>query len=204
MAHRQRVVWFLLLGAFLASILSGCGTYTFKSTLIDDPRPAPDFALADGTNTPFQLSAQKGKVVVLFFGFTSCPDVCPTTLADLSDVKQKLGDDAANLEVVMVSVDRERDTPERLRSYVTAFDPSFIGVTGSADQLDQTYRDYGVTAIRRDLPTSKLGYTIDHSAYLYFIDKAGRWRAVAPNASAVDDVASDLRFLLTRDQASST
>ncbi len=172
--------------------LAACQPYQFRGHMRQDPKPAPDFTLTDHTSQPFRLSEQADKVNVLFFGFTSCPDICPTTLSKLSSVMDELGEAADDVQVVMVTVDPERDTVEKMATYVTAFGPQFTGVRGDRYDLDPVYRDYGVFAERRDLPDSALGYTIDHSGYLYIIDKQGRWRATFSHNDAMEDIASDL------------
>lgn len=181
----------------LASGLSACGPYIFRSgALIEPPNPAADFTLNTSEGQPFQLSQQRNKLILMFFGFTNCPDVCPTTLADMKAVRERLGTDAEKTQFVMITVDPDRDTPERMTRYVKAFDPSFIGLVGSQAQLDQIYKDYGVTAIRRELPDSALKYTMDHSASVYVIDKNMQWRAQLSYGSAIDDLVSDIRYLL--------
>jgi protein SCO1/2 len=192
---RLRPVFCTLLLAALA--LSSCGRYAWRSgLLIDDPTPAPDVALTDAGGQPYRLADQRGAVVLLFFGFTNCPDVCPTTLADLAAARAQLGDDGRQVRVTLITVDRERDTPDRLARYVATFDPSFVALTGSEAQLAQVYQAFGVTAMRRELPGSALGYTIDHSASVYVVDQAGRWRALISNGAAVADIVSDLRYLV--------
>jgi protein SCO1/2 len=184
----------LLLAAF---VLGACGRYAWRTgMLIDDPSPAPALALNDTRGQPFQLADFAGDVTLLFFGFTSCPDVCPTTLADLAAARKQLGDDGQKLHVVLVTVDPERDTPDRLERYVHSFDPSFSALTGSAEQLAQVYQGYGVMVAKRDMPGSALGYTVDHTASVYVIDQAGRWRGLISNGSPVEDIVSDLRYLL--------
>lgn len=179
----------------LVLALSACGSYELRGGAIEPPSAAPDFTLTDHTGQPYRLSDQRGKVVLIFFGFTSCPDICPTALADLAAAKQRLGDAGENVEVVLITVDPERDTAEELERYVTAFDPSFVGLYGTREQLEQVYKDYGVTVIRRDLPDSALGYTVDHSGFIYVIDRAGNWRELFSHGAAVDDIASDVRYL---------
>jgi protein SCO1/2 len=178
-------------------MLAACGRYSWRTgMLIDDPSAAPPLALTDTRGQPFQLEAFRGGVTLLFFGFTSCPDVCPTTLADLAAARRQLGGDADRLHVVLITVDPERDTPDRLERYVHSFDPSFTALTGSPEQLAQVYQSYGVMATRRDMPGSALGYTVDHTASVYVIDQAGRWRAMISNGSPVEDIVSDLRYML--------
>ncbi|GAB4203434.1 MAG: SCO family protein [Roseiflexaceae bacterium] len=186
----------LLLGLVLAALLSGCGPYVFRGSIVEPPEAAPDISLSDQDGRPFLLSEQRGKVVVLFFGFSSCPDICPTALADLANARRQLGDDGRDIQVAMVTLDPERDTPAALKRYVTRFDPTFLGLTGTPAQLEAAQKAYGVTAIRRELPESALKYTIDHSGYLYVIDRDGRWRSFFHVGSSLDDMVSDLRYLV--------
>jgi protein SCO1 len=186
----------LLLIAALA-LLVACGPYRFRSgTLLEPADPAPAVALTDTQGAPFRLSEQRGALTLLFFGFTNCPDVCPTTLADLAAARKQLGDDAERVKVVLVTVDPERDTPERLGRYVQSFDPSFIGLTGPQADLEQIYQSYGVSVTKRQLPDSALGYTVDHGASVYVVDQSGNWRALISNGSPVADIVADLRYLL--------
>lgn len=182
----------------LVVIVSACGGYEFRGVTLDPPKEAPDFTLTDFDGKPFQLSDHRGKVVILFFGFTNCPDMCPAALSDMAAARRKLGADAEKVQGVFVSLDPDRDTPERLKRYVTAFDPTFIGVRGSEMELEPVVKDYGVTYMRRDLPGSALGYTIDHSTFIYVIDAAGRWRLLFTHGMPVDDIVSDLRYLVRR------
>lgn len=185
-----------LIGLLLASMLASCGPYTFRGQTIDSPTPAADFTIMRQDGQPFQLSSQRGKLVALFFGFTHCPDICPTTLADMQAVRKQLGNDADKLQVVFISIDPERDTPELVQRYVGAFDPGFIGLSAPPAALEPLYQEYGVTAIKRELPDSALGYTMDHSTYIYILDTAGRWRLIFPYDTPTDDIVSDLRQLL--------
>jgi protein SCO1 len=188
---------YLALLVVVLPILSACGPYTFRSgAILDPPSPAPEVALNDQAGNPFRLSDQREGITLLFFGFTNCPDVCPTALADMAAARRKLGDDAAKIHVVFITVDPARDTPERMGRYVTAFDPTFTALSGTEDALQAIYKAYGVTAIKRELPNSALGYTMDHTASVYVIDQKGQWRAMLSHGSAVDDVVSDLRYLL--------
>ncbi|NTU82631.1 MAG: SCO family protein [Chloroflexales bacterium] len=185
-----------LILALVFAALVGCGASPqLKGTAIEPPKPAPDFTLTDEQGQPFTLSAQQGKVTVLFFGFTTCPDICPTELSNLAAATRQLGDDAKNVQVAFVSLDPERDTVERLSQYVSAFDPSFKGLRGEKALIDPITKEYGAFYERRDLPGSALGYTIDHSTVTYVIDKAGRWREVLAYGAAVEDIVADLRAL---------
>jgi protein SCO1 len=170
----------------------------FKSGALEPPRPAPDFALKKPDGTEFRLSRQRGVVVALAFGYTFCPDVCPTTLAELAAVRAKLGGDANKLAVVFITVDPERDGPERLRSYTAAFDRTFTGLTGSAEQLAAVRQAYGVTARKRIVPGTSAAYLIDHSAFVYVIDAEGRLRLMFLFGTSIDDMAHDIHLLLRR------
>lgn len=168
-----------------------------RTGAFDPPRPAPDFALPATRSGEFRLSRYLGNVVVLAFGYTSCPDVCPTVLAELSQVRARLGGATQRVQVVYVSVDPERDTPARLRAYVEQFDPTFLGLTGSMDQLAPVWKAYGVAVSRRHVPGSKPPiYVIHHSASVFLIDRTGRLRVMAPFGTPVDDVLHDVRTLL--------
>jgi protein SCO1/2 len=197
MARHYVFVRGLLLACVCAALLGACGgSYTFRGTTLDPPSAAPDFTLTDHRGEPFRLSGQRGKVVLLYFGFTSCPDLCPTTLADLAVVRRELGADAEPVQVALITVDPERDTLERIGPYVTGFDPTFVGLRGTPAELAPILKAYGVTAIKRELPSSALAYTIDHSSFVYVIDQAGTWRALFSHGAAIDDMVSDVRYLV--------
>lgn len=186
----------LIMVSLVAWMLIGCGSYQFRGTLIEPALPAADFSLPDTSGQLWQLSRQQGKVVLLFFGFANCPDVCPTTLSDLAAVRKKLGSDADKVQVVLITVDPERDTSDRLARYVAQFDAGATALRGEQSQLEPIYQAYGVFAAKRELPNSALRYTMDHTAAIYVIDPQGRWRALLPYGTPVDDIVSDLRFLL--------
>jgi protein SCO1/2 len=164
-----------------------------KSGEFSPPRMAPDFTLQGSNGKSIKLSDYRGKVVALGFGFTSCPVVCPTTLAELAAVKNKLGAQGKDFQVMYVTVDPERDTADRMHAYLTAFDASFLGATGPAAQLAAVRKDYGVTAARTG---SGANYGFNHSSFVYLIDRSGKLRALSPYGRAVDDVVHDVRVLL--------
>ena len=169
----------------------------FRAGAFDPPRGAPDFALPGTSGGEFRLSRHLGKVVALAFGYTSCPDVCPTVLAELSQVRARLGAAAKRVHVVYVSVDPERDSPARLRAYVEQFDKTFLGLTGSMDQLAPVWKAYGVAVARKDVPGSTPPiYVIHHSASVFLVDTIGRLRVMAPFGTPVDDLLHDVRILL--------
>lgn len=169
----------------------------FHGATFEPVETAPDFQLTTHRGAPFTLSDQKGKVVVLFFGFTSCPDVCPTTLAHFKHVKQRLGDAADDVRFVMVTVDPERDDQERMRQYVEAFDPEFIGLTGTLAELQAAWDAYHVRPQKIEVPGSALGYSVSHPASSYVIDPEGNLRLLHFYGLPADLVAEDLERLLT-------
>jgi protein SCO1/2 len=191
------VVSFLLLAASAgAASIPG-----LKSGLFEPPRAAPPIALpATGIRAAddavFDLARYRGKVVVLEFGFTHCVEVCPVSLASLAQARKLLGVDAAKLQVVFVTVDPARDSIKRLQAYLAQFDPGFIGVGGSAAQVDAVLKAYGITATKKMVEGSKGDYTMHHSSYLYFVDRRGMLRAMMPFGRPAADIAHDVRLLL--------
>jgi protein SCO1 len=185
--------------ACLAIMLS-CSTLAhaapaLKSGVFSPARTAPDIAQKAADGADFRLSALRGKVVVLEFGFTHCPAVCPASLAALAGARQKLGPHADRLQVVFVSVDPERDTPARLKTYLAQFDPGFIGLTGTPEQMAAIRKDYGITATKHPIGGSKADYQVAHSSYLYFIDRKGSLRALMPFGRPIDEIVHDVNLL---------
>lgn len=155
--------------------------------------PAVNLTRADGS--PFRISALKGKIVLLFFGFTSCPDVCPTTLADFKRVKADLGEKADQLAFIFITVDPQRDTPEGAQAYAAGFDPQFIGLSGSETELEPVWQGYGV--YRKVTESgSAASYEVDHSSRVYLVDSTNRLRVTYPYGTPVEDLTADIRFLL--------
>ena len=198
-ARRAVALVALVVGCGAAGALghpAAAGSASLRSGAFDPPRPAPDFALP-AAGGEFRLRRHLGKVVVLTFGYSSCPDVCPTVLAELANARERLGDAAKRVQVVYVSVDPERDTPARLRAFTEQFDKTFLGLTGLPDQLAAVWKAYGVSVARRDLPGSKPPtYVVHHSASVFLIDTAGRLRVMAPFGTPPDDLLHDIRALL--------
>jgi len=171
------------------------------------PQPAPDLLLTDQYGRPFSLSTQKGKVVIVYFGYTSCPDVCPVTLAQLTQVWTGLGPEQARFfQPIFVTVDSERDTEEVIARYLSAFDSAvggdqglgFIGLRGAPAELDPVMAAYDVKAEKKPQPGSAVGYTVDHTAYTYVIDTAGTLLEWYPYGAAVDDILWDVRYLIEK------
>jgi protein SCO1/2 len=166
-----------------------------KSGVFEPARMAPEIAQKAADGNAFKLSALRGKVVVLEFGFTHCQEVCPVSLALLAEARRKLGPDAQQLQVVFVSVDPERDTPQRLKTYLAQFDKSFIGLTGTPEQMAAIRKDYGISATKQPMGGSRTEYLMGHSSYLYFIDKQGKLRALMPYGRPADEIVHDTRLL---------
>jgi protein SCO1/2 len=179
------------------AVLAGCGPSrpSFQNTDITGAEFGRELRLADHSGKPRTLDDFRGKVVAVFFGFTNCPDVCPTTLAAMRAVKEQLGADGDRLQVIFVTVDPERDTPELLSKYVTAFDPSFLGLHGSPDAIAQTAKAFKVyfQKVPGKTPDS---YTIDHTASTYLYDPQGRLRLFVRHGQSVAPIVADVRLLL--------
>ena len=167
----------------------------FRSTDITGADFGKALALTGHDGRPRTLADFRGKLVVLFFGYTHCPDVCPTTLADLAGVMKKLGPDAARVQVLFVTLDPERDTPEVLAQYVPAFNAGFLGLSGDAAATQRAAKEFRIFYEKR--PGSAPGaYTVDHSAQLYVLDGQGRMRLFVKEDRIAQDLAEDLRVLL--------
>ncbi len=167
-----------------------------RGIVYDPPLIATDFSLIREDGTVFRLSEQRGKLILLFFGYTFCPDVCPTTLYDVRQAMDKLKEaERKHVEVVFVTVDPERDTPQRIQEYVRHFSPDFIGLSGSEETLKPIWQAYHVTRII-EKTSSAAGYLVNHSAYLYLIDPEGYLRVIFPFGTSPDDIAYDIRHLL--------
>lgn len=186
-----------LAALLLVTAITGCEQQpkTFTAVDITGAPYAKDFALTDHTGKQRTLADFRGKTAVVFFGFTQCPDVCPTTLSDMAEVKKKLGADGKKLEVLFISVDPERDTPALLAQYVPAFDPAFIGLTGTPEQIAATAREFKVFFQKVPGRTEK-SYTVDHTAASFVFDPQGNVRLFVRYGTPVDAVVADLKNLL--------
>ncbi len=167
----------------------------FRGALLDPVQPAPPLELQTSTKQPFDLQDYRGQVVLIFFGYTSCPDVCPTTLAEMRLLKQNLGAAGQDLQVVFVTVDPQRDTPERLTTYVKRFDPSFLALTGDEAALQAVWEAYGVFREIQEVD-SAAGYLVAHTARVYAVDKAGNLRLTFAFGTSADDIQHDVEILL--------
>lgn len=182
-----------LLLLVLAAAAGAADAPALKAGVFEPPRTAPDFALRGSDGAELTLGRYRGRVVALAFGFTSCPDVCPVTLATLRETREKLLAEGKDLQVVYVTVDPERDDAERMRTYLASFDASFVGGTGTAEQLEAVRKEYGILAEKVKTPA---GYSVAHSSSIYLIDREGKLRALMPYGHPADDFVHDVKLLL--------
>jgi protein SCO1 len=181
-------------GMYLANQLSRPAAPSLSSgTAFPEPMPLQPFALIDVNGKPVTAAGLRGHPTLVFFGFTHCPDVCPTTLALLTSVQKKVAPDVAGLKVALITVDPERDTPEQLRRYISAFPGDLIGLTGSAPEIVKAQKSFGVAARRTDLPGG--GYNMDHSAAVFVLDAQARRVAVFTPPLRADAIARDITTL---------
>lgn len=196
---RSVLVLVLVQVVVVAVILAGCGnSHQFKGIPYDPPMAAPALDGLNPDGSAFELSALPEKVRLIFFGYTFCPDICPLALAELNVVYTKLGEQASDVAVVFVSVDPDRDTPEKLGTYVHAFNQHFYGVHIPADKLDAVKKGYGVFAEKHvvDAKESTAGYLVDHTAWTYAVDSSNQLRVVFSSDNTVDDIVADVDYLL--------
>jgi protein SCO1 len=194
----RRALLLAAAGAGGGLLLAACGEQAapkFSSIDVTGATFGQGFALTDFNGQPRTLADYKGKVVALFFGFTQCPDACPTALAKLAEVTQALGPDAARLQVVFITVDPERDTPELLKNYVPAFNPAFTGLYGTPQQIAEVAKSYKAYYNKVKGKTES-SYTIDHSTFTYLYDPQGRLRLMARHEIDVKQLTADVKALL--------
>jgi protein SCO1 len=198
--RRQWIAWSVAaiaaagLGAWLARQHDSTPARLASGTWLTAARPVPQFTLQDHNGRPFTQANFKGHPTLVFFGFTNCPDVCPTTLAQLAKAKGEAG--IEDLRVVMVSVDPERDTPSTLGAYLEAFDPEFIGLTGEKRTIDALAKGLGVAAARTELPGGT--YTVDHTAAVFLLDGRGTLVGIFTTPIESPKLAADLRHIADR------
>ncbi len=208
--HTQRgmpllpTVLLLLVVALLTSCsgTTSAGTETEATGLptagtpIEPPRELTDFTLTSAAGSPLSLSDLQGRPVLLYFGYTFCPDVCPTTLADFVRVKRDLKEEASEVAFVFISVDPERDTPKKIANYMQAFDTDFIGLQGDEQTLRRIQFDYGLFYQQSQVQGTSADYLVDHSAAAYLIDQAGRLAMIYAFGTPPEVMAADVRELL--------
>lgn len=168
---------------------------TFQGTDLTGATFGRRLTLTDHRGQQRSLGDFAGKAIVVFFGYTSCPDICPTMLARLAEVMKALGDDAARVQVLFVTIDPERDSTARLAEFVPWFHPAFLGLRGDVEQTRAVTEEFRVFAARKAVE-GELGYVMDHSSGAYVYDPAGRLRLYVKDTGGVDDIAADIRLLL--------
>jgi len=199
----RKFIWLalgiLVILAFVTIALVLTQGSSYRGVLYEPPLPAFDFSLVGADGNTIALHDFRGQVILLYFGYTSCPDVCPTTMAEMKQAIDRLSpDNAEHVQVVFVSVDPKRDTPEKIQEYADHFNPLFIGLSGSQDELSKIWNDYGI--YRLEVPgESALGYTVDHTARVTVIDQDGRMRVSFGFQTPVEDIVHDLQLILKRD-----
>jgi protein SCO1 len=171
----------------------GAETEALKAGVFNPARQAPDFSVRGSDGTALTLSRYRGKVVVLGFGYTSCPNVCPATLAVLAQAYRKLAALGSQVQIIYLTVDPERDNADRLKQYLAAFDPTFMGGTGTAAEMAAVRLSYGVTAEKHG---STSDYAVAHSSFVYLISRDGKLRALMPFGHKADDYVHDISLLL--------
>ena len=183
---------------FASTLAAGCSgdKASFQNTDITGAKYASGFTLNDPNGKPRSLSEFKGKVATVFFGFTQCPDVCPTTMAEMKAVREKLGAAGADVQVIFISVDPERDTPTLLKEYVTAFDPSFLALSGTLAETAVVAKEFKVFYEKRPSKSDPRAYTVDHTAGTYVFDRQGRIRLFVRHGQGLEPIVSDLKRLL--------
>ncbi|MFO7625436.1 MAG: SCO family protein [Anaerolineales bacterium] len=175
--------------------------YQYQGSVIDPAIPAPDFELIDQNEQPFRLSqrlAEDGrrKIALIFFGYVHCPDVCPVTLSEYRQIKAELGEQAEQIDFIFVTVDPQRDTPETLRKHLSNFDPDFVGLTGSQEQLEQVWKDFNIFVYQHE-PSEAGGYLVDHTARVYVVGRQGELRMTYPFGTGAAVMAEDMRHMVT-------
>jgi protein SCO1 len=188
----RRITLLLLLGT--AGAFAGTESTTLKAGVLTPVMAAPELKLQGSDGEALSLARYRGKVVLLAFGFSSCGEVCPITLATLAGARKKLGDEAAKVQVVYVTVDPERDDAARMKKYLASFDSSFVGGVGTRAEIDAAQKSYGISSTKKVYADGN--YTIGHSSSIYMIDRAGGLKAVMPYGHTADDFVHDLKILL--------
>ena len=191
----------------LALLLSGIAGWWWRSApgagsinglALDSPREVPAVTVQGSDGQPHSLRDFRGKVVLVYFGYTTCPDACPMTLGKFAHVKAALGEQAADVQVVMVTVDPQRDTAGRLREYLAMYGEDFLGLTGDPAAIQELATAFGVYYSTYE-SNSALGYLVEHTTASFIIDRQGRLRIVAPYDLTAEQLAQDVRYLLRQD-----
>jgi len=177
-----------------ALVLNSLRTHSLHGLSIDPIEPAPEFTLLNQDRLLVSLSEYRGRVVLLFFGFTNCPDECPATMAVWRQVDSMLGADADQVTYLFITVDPVRDTPEQLKAYLSVFNSTFVGLTGSMDDIEFVARSYA--AFFANIPLAEEDYLVDHTTLTHLIDHDGNLIRAYPYGTIADDIAADIHYLL--------
>lgn len=192
-----RKIWLVLVLLTLLLTTSCMRRPQLNGTVFDTPVKAYDITGTNYDGMPFHLSDTQGKITIVFFGYTFCPDVCPFTLADLNTVNKSLGDRATEVAVVFVTVDPERDTLEKMGQYVSAFNPTFYGVRMEGDAMEAAKATFGIYAAKSDVQTgSDDAYFVDHTAAIYLIDRDGNLCETLPYDAGPEQILPDVEYWL--------
>ncbi|MCO5192026.1 MAG: SCO family protein [Anaerolineae bacterium] len=199
---KRFVLVLLLLCLSWIVILTACNSepssdHTFAGATYTEPIEIPNFTLT-GADGPVSLDDFAGQYVFAYFGYTFCPDVCPATLAELARVREQLGDEADKVQVLMVTVDPERDTPQKTQEYASHFDPSFIGLSGTKAEIDTAAQPFGIYYEKHE-GSAESGYLVDHTARAFLIDTEGRARVAYPFEARAEAIVADLQYLFAQD-----
>lgn len=174
----------------------GCQPQEEAAVVPAAPAIGGDFTLTDHDNKPFELASQRGKAVLIFFGYASCPDACPTTLSKISAVYRRLGDDAAKVQTLYITVDPDRDTKEILKEDLSYFRINAIGLTGTKAEIDKVVAQYGASYEIVPMPESAAQYTVAHSTTLYALDTNGKVQILFPYEATVEEITTGLQGIL--------
>lgn len=198
---RKWTPW-ILLSVLLAVGLVAIGTrilqtpFTLSGSVIEPPGPAPELDLVTPDGSSFRLESLRGRIVLLFFGYTNCPDICPGTLADMKLIFEQMGASRSEVAFVFVTVDPARDTPERIAKYLASFHPEFIGLTGTPEQLETVYEAYNV-GVARQPAAGAVGYEVEHISRIFVIDQDGDLIETFPYGIGREVILRDVQYLVS-------
>jgi protein SCO1/2 len=194
---RAALMLFFLIST-IAIVITGCSeeSYEFSGAVSDPPPVVQDFVLTNQNGGDFRMSTDSKDVSIVFFGYTLCPDVCPTTLSDMIKAKRALGADAERVSFIWITVDPERDTPSVFKQRIEVFDPEFIGLSGTRQSLEEVWKDFGIFVERDDTQGSAAGYLVSHTANTFLVDQDMKTRVVFPFGTASELIAADVAAVL--------